>query len=323
MKKLLFTGALFPFLIFYSVKISLPSIGAPIKIYSNHLRDDLRRITLKTLCQAKQSITIHTYALTDHKILHLLQKKAENGVTVDVFYHKKNKVPIKKPLKGNLCFHPISGKGLMHEKWIVIDEAVCLFGTANLTPSSLSMHDNLLLGLHCPDLAKALSKGKSTDFKQVLGDQKFELFLLPHPKALSKILEALESAKQRIAIALFTFTHPDIVQKLIELRKRGVHIELYLDRYTAKGASSNALKQLKEAGVSTYLSQGLPLFHHKWAVIDSKMLVLGSANWTQAAFKKNTDFVCFLYPISQKEFQLLNRILSDIKDKTLKVSHAL
>ena len=102
-----------------------------------------------------------------------------------------------------------------------------------------------------------------------------------------------------------------------------MHIELYLDRYTAKGASSTALKQLKEAGVSTYLSQGLPLFHHKWAVIDSKMLVLGSANWTQAAFKKNTDFVCFLYPIPQKELQLLNRILSDIKDKTLKVSHAL
>lgn len=323
MKKLLLCGAFFLFLIIYSVKISLPAENEPIKLYSNHLRDDLKRITLKTLSQAKYTISIHTYALTDKAILKLLLKKAENGVTVDIFYHKKNKIPIQEPPKGNLYFHPISEKGLMHEKWIVIDETICLFGTANLTPSSLSMHDNFLLGLHCPDLAKALSRGESTHFKQLFGNQSFELFLLPHTQALNKIIETLESAKSSIALALFTFTHPDIIHKLVELHLRGVHIELYLDRYTARGASSMALKQLKEAGISTYLSQGLPLFHHKWALIDSKTLLLGSANWTQAAFKKNKDFISFLHPINRKELKLMNRILFDIRKKTLKTNNKL
>lgn len=318
MKKLFLCGAFFLVLILYSVKIFLPVESFPLKFYSNHLRDDLRQITLKTLNLAKHTITIHTYALTDRAILELLQKKALDGVTIHIYYHKNNNAHLTKYHKDNLHFHPILGKGLMHEKWIVIDETVCLFGTANLTPSSLSMHDNFLLGLHCPDLAKALSKGESTDFKQKFGDQNFELFLLPHPNALGKVINTLESAKKTITLALFTFTHPEIIKTLLQLHRRGVHVELYLDRYTARGASSAALKQCKEAGIPTYLSQGLPLFHHKWALIDSKTLILGSANWTQAAFQKNKDFVCFLHPINDKQLKLMNTVIFDIKKKTLK-----
>ena len=281
------------------------------------MRDDLKRTTLKALNQAKTSIWIHTYAATDPAVLTTLKHQALQGIEVHLFYHKKTTPKIHQIEQKGFHFHPIDEKGLMHEKWLIVDEKLVFFGTANLTVSSLTMHDNFLLGLYSPALAKAIQAGMSSHYVEIIKEQNFELFFLPHPDALEALLTALDQAQESVTLALFTFTHPAIVKKLLQLHKRQVHVELYLDTYTARGASKKAFKELQVAGITTSLSRGPALFHHKWAVIDSKTFILGSANWTRAAFEKNKDFILFLSPLNKKQTKYINKIINVIKNDTL------
>lgn len=282
------------FLIFYSLHVSLPSKNSPIQFYSTSQRDDLKWVLQKALQKAKHSIHLSTYALTDSSILCLLKKKAQRGVDVHLYYHQQNTPTLHQLEAPHFTFHPIQEKGLMHEKIWIIDESWVFLGSANLTYSSLKMHDNSLLGFYSPPLAEVLLRSRPEDFSIDIGGKKLRYFSLPSRKALPHLLETLDQAKKCVVLSLFTFTHPLIVEKLITLHERGIQIILNIDSYTARGASQKALTPLAEAGIQATLSKGPQLFHHKWALIDNTTLILGSANWTQAAFSKNRDFIIFL-----------------------------
>lgn len=284
------------FLVFYATYFPLPTEKTPVRFYSTHLREDLRLIVLKALKTAKQSIHVHTYALTDPHVLSLLMEKAKEGLEVHVTYHRKNTPRLEK--LPHIHLHPEKGRGLMHTKWIVVDEKLALLGTANLTSSSLMMHENFLVGFYAPEFAKALV---SPSFYQgTVGLSDLTFYLLPDTRALPHLIEVLEDAQKKIHLAMFTFTHPQIVEKLIELHERGVEVEVTLDQMGARGASKKASNALQAAGVPVRISQGMPLFHHKWALIDETTLVLGSANWTRAAFKKNKDYILFIKDVNNK-----------------------
>jgi phosphatidylserine/phosphatidylglycerophosphate/cardiolipin synthase-like enzyme len=139
--------------------------------------------------------------------------------------------------------------------------------------------------------------------------------LLPDPKqtALIHLLTTIDKAREKIVIAMFTFTHPEIANALCQAQKRGVKVSIAIDYYTAKGASKKTLAILEKKGVHIFLSQGRELLHHKWAVIDDQILVVGSANWTKAAFSKNHDFLCFLSPLNKEQTHFLNKLWNIIE----------
>lgn len=300
------------FLVFYATNFSLPTEKDPIQFYSTHLRDDLRLITLKTIEKAEKSIHVYTYALTDPDVLSALIKKARSGVSVHITYHQKN-TPKLKSLP-YLHLHPKTGSGLMHAKWMIIDETLILLGTANLTSSSLTMHENFLMGLHAPDFAKNLIIPSS--YQGSIGNQILTFYWLPDQAGLDYLLARLNEATKTVNIALFTLTHPIIVKKLTDLHNRGVSIRLILDQSVARGASKKAANTLLKTGISVGINQGLPLFHHKWALIDTSTFVLGSANWTQAAFKKNKDFILFLSPLTWSQKKYLHQMINIIKKES-------
>jgi len=289
----------------YALFYPLPTKTAPIRFYSTHQRDDFRLITLKAIKRAKRSIHIYTYALTDPTVLSALIKKARSGICVHITYHRKN-TPALEGLR-YLHLHPEKGAGLMHAKWITIDETVTLIGTANLTTPSLSIHENFLMGIYDRDFAKALTK--PAYYCKKIGNQTMTFYFLPDPRALDVLLATLDQAVKTVNIALFTFTHPRLIQKLIDLHTRGVSVHVTLDRSVALGASKKAIETLSRAGLTVRTNRGIPLLHHKWALIDQSVFVLGSANWTQAAFQKNKDFILFLSPINKKQYEFLNKMV--------------
>ena len=254
----------------------------------------------------------------------LLQKKAREGIPIHVFYHRSNTPKLHFKEEANLYFHPIKEKGLMHEKILIIDRSILMLSTANMTYSSLMMHDNLSIGLHSEDLCAFLIERYENWIKSIpfsskhackVGEQDIKFFFLPdvEQKALKGLMEALDGAKKEVTIALFTFTHPLIANKLIDLHKKGVKITLFIDRYVAYGATAKTLQKLEEAGIFSRISRGLQLFHHKWALIDDHTFILGSANWTQAAFNRNRDFIILVHPLSRKQAIFLNKVINIIQ----------
>jgi phosphatidylserine/phosphatidylglycerophosphate/cardiolipin synthase-like enzyme len=207
----------------------------------------------------------------------------------------------------------------MHRKILVIDEENVFLGSANFTFSSLKLHDNFLVGLHHPSLGYHLTHDSNSPFKFSLG----ECWLLPDRsgEALDRLIKLIDEAKKSIKVAMFTLTHPRLIEALISAHQRGIKVEIAVDYFTGQGASMSSLKQLQASGIPSFLSSGAQLFHHKWVLIDGTHLITGSANWTQVAFEKNEDDFLILNLLTKDQKKYIKKMWKCIRNETEDFSH--
>ncbi len=298
----------------------VPSYQKPVVLYSNQMRQSLKATLLKALHSAQKSLFVIMFGLSDLSILDELENKSKNGVKVKLFYDLRSSPYIEKP-----SFRAEKSRkgGLMHQKVIVIDNKTVFLGSANLTASSLSMHGNLLIGFYSSALAQFLQEkaphGKGQCFRGVIGGQNIELFLLPDIKkeAISSLIRMLRLSKQSIHLAMFTLTYPVLVKELIAAQKRGVAVTVIVDARSGMGIGSKTIADLKKAGVKVMLSSGIELLHYKHLIIDDKILISGSANWTKAAFFKNHDCFFILRNLNTEQIKFLKKLKYILEQETL------
>jgi cardiolipin synthase len=307
-------------LVWESTTPHLPRASEPPKLYSNQCQQDLRATLLSAIQQTSKSIHLVMFGLTDRAVLKALTTKIKEKIPTTIYYDLDGSAKIHRILQG-AHLHPIKESGLMHQKILVLDEQMVFIGSANMTSASLRMHDNLIIGMISPSLAKFIKEHEpySPGYHQtVIGNQKLELWLLPDPRghALSELRKKIRSATRSIRIALFTFTHPGLIEEVIDAYQRGVSVSVVVDMHSGLGASSKAIESLAKAGIPVRLSQGVQLLHHKFIYIDEKTLITGSANWTKAAFYKNSDCILTLHHLNQEQKKFMNRLWRSIETST-------
>lgn len=309
----------YAWLVWKATYVALPDRNVPVHFYSNQTRQDIKLIFYRAFQQAQQSIFVSVYGITDPEILSVFNQKVKSAIPIHIEYDPSASSSLKKNLSPLISLQPIKGKGLMHRKIVSLDHSQIFLGSANLTTSSLRHHDNLVIGIHAPFLAQFLEKPTATFFSTDLKEQKGEIFLFPDPEqlGLKRLLEVIHKAKFKIVIAMFTLTYSPITEALIQAKSRGVDITVAADYFTAKGASKNTLEVLKKSGIPILSSQGRQLLHHKWALIDDEILVMGSANWTKAAFSKNHDFLFFLFPLQKEQIKFLKKLWKVIQTESI------
>jgi phosphatidylserine/phosphatidylglycerophosphate/cardiolipin synthase-like enzyme len=323
---LFFLPIFFLFLLNYSLTLTLPTPSHPVCFYSNQNRQDLKYLVCKLLKEAKRSIDIASYHLTDSHIIAHLNAQAERGLSIRLFLDHSNKSLAKK-IAPSIELHLIKGKGLMHEKLLILDGQLSLLGSANLTLDSLSHHENILMAIFHSPLAEKLShhlddleRGIASDTIEVAVDNRpLALYFCPGKglEALTRLENSLTSSEKSLFLSMFTFTHPRIVESLLEAQKKHRQCEIVLDRYTAQGSSKTIMHRLKSE-MKPRTSRSLALFHHKWALIDDETLILGSANWTKGAFEKNADYLLFYSPLSPSDKRYFKRLCHRILDQSQK-----
>ena len=319
--KVLVLGAFFyGYLTVKSLLPVLPSSEKPIMLYSSQTRQSLKGTILKAIKNTKKSLFVVMFGLSDLAILEALEDKSKNGVNVKLFYDLRSSPMIEKP---SFQIEKYQKGGLMHQKIIVTDEKMVFLGSANLTSSSLSMHGNLLVGFYSPAMARFLTQkapnSKGACFRGLVGNQSVELFLLPDIKkeAIASLLRMLRLAKESIHLAMFTLTYPVLINELIDAKKRGVNVTVIIDARSGMGIGSKTIAALKKAQVKVMLSSGIELLHYKHLIIDDKILVSGSANWTKAAFLKNRDCFFILRNLNKDQVVFLKNLKSILEKETL------
>lgn len=307
----------------------LPASNAPVELYSNQTQDDLAGLYQQAIDNTKESITLVIYALTDHQIIHALQKKSEAGIPVYIVCDAKASPGISKRIPEATIVKRF-GKGLMHQKILIIDNKQIWLGSANLTTSSLNVHGNLVIGIDHPTLAQALTaRAKSMDAEGGVhpllypetsaGPQSVKLSVLPDDSTAAKnMISLFRSAKKTIKVAMFTWTRIDFTNELIAAAKRGVRVEAVVDRYQGKGTGSKVVHLLGQNKIPVRLSTDQGLLHHKFVYIDDRILVNGSANWTHAAFKDNDDCFIIVDPLTPEQQNKMNQLWSVIQKQSAK-----
>lgn len=120
----------------------------------------------------------------------------------------------------------------------------------------------------------------------------------PLGKCSNHLVRELSQAQKEILVAVYAFTSEELAWALAKARQRGVKVQVVLDQeFDATNESSKRLL-LEQQGVPVRRVSGLStpnrergagLMHQKFAVIDHKVVLTGSYNWTVSADKFNDE----------------------------------
>ena len=120
----------------------------------------------------------------------------------------------------------------------------------------------------------------------------------PQGKCSSYILREIDQAKKELLVAVYAFTNDELAGALVQAKKRGVAIQVVLDREfdtrteNSKGKffETNKIPLRRLAGAKSQSQErDAGLMHQKFAVIDRKTVLTGSYNWTHSAEKANDE----------------------------------
>jgi phosphatidylserine/phosphatidylglycerophosphate/cardiolipin synthase-like enzyme len=120
----------------------------------------------------------------------------------------------------------------------------------------------------------------------------------PVGRCSGHIVREIDQAQREILVAVYAFTSDDLAWALVKARKRGVKVQVVLDKEFDKGRENSKGLFLEQQGISVRRVFGADrkkaeketgLMHQKFAVIDRKVVVTGSYNWTVAAEKFNDE----------------------------------
>jgi len=117
---------------------------------------------------------------------------------------------------------------------------------------------------------------------------KTEVYFSLYDNPQKEIIKNINQAEAFINIAMYIFTDREIAPPLIKARERGVKVRVYLDKDQVDYKYSQS-RFLVQKGVKTRISTNNYIMHNKFAIIDNRILLTGSYNWTFSANHRNDE----------------------------------
>ena len=117
-----------------------------------------------------------------------------------------------------------------------------------------------------------------------------EVYILPKQgdEIKDKISESITNAKSEILVAMYNFSYKKFAKDLVDASKNGVKITVFLDAKKVK-EDPEISEYLKKNNIKVVLVKDK--MHLKVALIDSKVAIFGSTNWTKESFEENYELI--------------------------------
>jgi phosphatidylserine/phosphatidylglycerophosphate/cardiolipin synthase-like enzyme len=262
---------------------------------------------------AQQSIDLAIYNLSMESIGDALIRAHQRGVIVRMVMESENidnKVTdaIKEAgIKIRNDRHGGKDTGLMHNKFLVIDRLEVWTGSLNFTASGVYADNNNLIRIYSDKLAE----NYTTEFNEMFVDGKFSYdarpdtpfpeFFMPGGFKITTIFspddggtrvvtDAIRSAEESVYFMAYAFTSLEIMKAMEEKSREGIKITGVLDQMQMKNQSSQRIVQtMHQLGLDVRQNSRDGLMHHKVMIVDSRIVILGSFNFTFSAETRNDE----------------------------------
>ena len=121
-----------------------------------------------------------------------------------------------------------------------------------------------------------------------LGNPPIQVYFSPNGGCTDAIIKQINNAKSEILVQAYSFTSTKIAKSLIEAHKRGVMVEAILDK-SQKSQKYSGATFLANSRIPTFIDSIHAIAHNKIMIIDGKIVITGSFNFTKAAEVKNAE----------------------------------
>jgi phosphatidylserine/phosphatidylglycerophosphate/cardiolipin synthase-like enzyme len=122
------------------------------------------------------------------------------------------------------------------------------------------------------------------------------VYFSPNDQVEKRLISMIEKEQKSIAVAIYCMTHRGIGNALIEAKRRGVDVEVIVDRFSVRVKAP--LGKMVEAGIPVYVwdpdpgrrkKAHRPLMHHKFCVFGDEAVWTGSFNFTYEASRMHEE----------------------------------
>ena len=119
-------------------------------------------------------------------------------------------------------------------------------------------------------------------------DASIQVYFSPDGGCTDAINKVLGQARQEILVEAYSFTSAPIAKALLDAHKRGITVQVILDKSQRRQKYSSATF-LKNSRIPTYIDAKHAIAHNKIIIIDREIVITGSFNFTKAAEEKNAE----------------------------------
>lgn len=116
----------------------------------------------------------------------------------------------------------------------------------------------------------------------------WEVYFSPHGGCTEAIVRELSKAKISVLVQAYSFTSAPIAKALLDAHRRGVNVEVILDKSQRTERYSSATFLLN-SGIPVKIDAQHAIAHSKVMIIDGETVITGSFNFTRAAEENNEE----------------------------------
>ncbi len=120
-----------------------------------------------------------------------------------------------------------------------------------------------------------------------------QVYFSPHGGCTDAILRQINQAKDEILIQAYSFTSRPIARALIQAKNRGVRIIAVLDK-SNQTQKYSAARFLQNMDIPVFIDNKHAIAHNKIMIIDKRVVITGSFNFTRAAENQNAENLLIL-----------------------------
>ena len=272
---------------------------------------------------ARLSVDVAAYSLSLNSVRYALIRAHERGARVRVVMESSN-MDRSDPQRMIEAGIPIIGDnrdGLMHDKFIVIDKSEVWMGSMNFTDGGTYEDNNNLMRIHSTKMAENYSK----EFEEMFNDNKFgedvvpetpnptvtidetrlDLYFSPDDGVLAALVPVLESAQESIYFLAYSFTSNQLGDIVRQKAAAGVTVAGVMDNEQVRSNQGTEFDPFRQAELDVRMDGIDGLMHHKVFIIDEKIVVMGSYNFSQNAEERNDENLMIIYnPVIAQQFIL-------------------
>jgi phosphatidylserine/phosphatidylglycerophosphate/cardiolipin synthase-like enzyme len=110
----------------------------------------------------------------------------------------------------------------------------------------------------------------------------------PRGGCTQAVVKEIQQAKKEVLVQAYSFTSKPIADALIEAKGRGLHVEILLDRSNEQETYTE-LRHLIDHGLAPHIDAQHAIAHNKIMIIDRRVLITGSFNFTHQAEAENAE----------------------------------
>ena len=270
---------------------------------------------------ARLSVDVAAYSLSLNSVRNALIRAHERGATVRVVMESTN-MDRSDPQRLIEAGIPVIGDnrdGLMHDKFIILDRSEVWLGSMNFTDGGAFDDNNNLMRIHSTKIAENYIK----EFEEMFVDEKFgeqvvpetphptvtidgtriDVYFSPDDGILAALVPILGSAQESIYFMAYSFTSNQLGDIVRQKAEAGLTVAGVMDEEQVMSNQGTEFDPFRQAELDVRIDGIDGLMHHKVFIVDQKIVVLGSYNFSQSAEERNDENLMIVYdPAIARQF---------------------